>query len=66
MSVAIACSKWTINPIGLEWAVFVAINTWIPPVIWLFKDVAVSLSIDGRAQRVNFGKSSGADNKVKT
>ena len=66
MSVAIACSKWAINPIGLERAVFVAINTWIPPVIWFCKDVAVSLSIDGRTQRVNFGKSSGAGNKVKT
>ena len=66
MSVAIVCSKWTINPIGLEWAVFVAINTWIPPVIWLCKDMAVSFSIHGRNQRVNFGKSSCAGEKVKT
>jgi len=66
MSVAIVCSKWTINPIGLEWAAFVGINTWIPPVTGLCKDVAVSLSIDGRTQRVNFGESNGADNKVKT
>jgi len=28
--------------------------------------VAVSLSIDGRAQRVNFGKSGGAGDEVKT
>ena len=65
MSVAIVCSKWTINPIGLEWAVFVAINTWIPPVIWLCNDMAVSFSIDGRTQRVNFGKSSGTVDEVK-
>ncbi len=63
MSVVIVCSKWTINPIGREWAAFVGINTWIPPVTCL---CVVSLSIDGRAQRVNFGKSSGTGDEVKT